>query len=528
MMQSKKFAILVMLLSINLAPSPSAQCATPGSPDLLGGVEVVNWPAPAGEELFEGYTLRVSGQAVPVYRCRVSAMPFNQVWPGYQRPTDQTELAGFAYWGMSGPVRVDIVVSHPFQTVTIRPTSRGIQPTVQGQHITFQLSHPGQFTVELDGSHHALHLFADPPEVEVPRPGDPNVLYFGPGVYRLGKIQLQNGQTVYVAGGAVVYATIEGHGLSGVRILGRGIIDSSEFERGQFGGSIHLSDCSDVKIDGVILRDPPEWCLSAFGCRNLAISDVKIVGLWRYNTDGIDICNSQDVTIRDSFVRSFDDSIVLKGLQWKDEGYNQRRERNILATNLVVWCDWGRALEIGAETSAPEYSDIVFRNIDVIRNTHIAMDIQHGDRAVVHNIRYEDIRVEVDDFNPPPIIQETPNDKYNPNADFPVGACGGCATLPPNTRYVPNLLVIVVAHNGASEDREQGRVRNVIYKDISVTGKEMPPSAFTGLDAAHDVQGVTIENLRFNGHPISNAGEAHLQIGKYVQDVRFLASGNKP
>jgi hypothetical protein len=54
------------------------------------------------------------------------------------------------------------------------------------------------------------------------------------------------------------------------------------------------------------------------------------------------------------------------------------------------------------------------------------------------------------------------------------------------------------------------------------------PSSFTGFDAQHDVRGVTIENLRFNGRRITNADDAHLKIGKYVQDVRLLPSGGKP
>jgi hypothetical protein len=486
----------------------------------LGGT-VVTWPAPAGEKLFEDYTMRVNGQAVPVYSCRVSAMPFDQVWPGYQRPMDQTELAGFAYWGMTGPVTVEVVAKRPFKSVAVRPSSRGIQAAIKGQRITFQLSRPGQFTVELDGTHHALHLFADPLEADTPRPGDPNVLYFGPGIHKPGKIQLKDGQTVYVSGGAVVYAVIDGRGVSGVRILGRGVIDTSEFVRGQGHGSIHLSDCSDVKIDGVILRDPDEWCISAFGCRNLTVSDVKLIGLWRYNTDGIDICNSQDVTIRGSFIRSFDDSIVLKGLNWGPQTYGQRPVRHVRASNLVVWCDWGRALEIGAETSAPEITDVVFHDIDVIRNTHIAMDIQHGDRAAIHDIRYEDVRVEVDDFNPMPVIQQRPGEKYNPRSQGVAAACGGCATLPAQGGYLPNLFVIVIHPTAATRDRQAGTVRDIIFKGISATGKMMLPSAFTGLDATHDVRGVSIENLRFNGRRVTNGAGAHLQIGKYVQEVRF-------
>ena len=47
-------------------------------------------------------------------------------------------------------------------------------------------------------------VFANPPEVDVPSPGDPNVRYFGPGVHTIGAGQpITSGQTVYVAGGAL-------------------------------------------------------------------------------------------------------------------------------------------------------------------------------------------------------------------------------------------------------------------------------------------------------------------------------------
>ena len=492
------WAALLTVIGVVLAPR--AQSAEPA----------IVWAAPAEEKLCEDYALRVNGRNVPVYSCRVSAVPLNQVWPGYQRPIDQSELAAFASWGMSGPVTVEITAKRTFRSVVVRPLGRGIRPSVRDGRIAFTLAKPGQMTVELDGPHHALHLFADPPEADAPKAGAAGVRYFGPGVHRPGKIQLKSGETLYVAGGAVVYTAVAAHGATGVRILGRGIIDTSEYERGKGGGCIRLTDCTDVKIDGVVLRDPDVWCLSAFGCSNLEIANVKLVGLWRYNADGIDICNSRDVVVRNAFVRAFDDAIVLKGLRGGRSGFGQRPVQNVRVHDMVLWCDWGRALEIGAETSAPEIADVVFRDCDVIRTTHIAMDIQCGDRALVRDIRYENIRVEIDDVCPTPRMQSRRDERYVEN---------------PEDKYVPNLAVIVIAKNPYSQDAERGNVRDIIYADVSVTGRRAPRSFFHGLDAQHSVQGVTIDNLRFDGKAAGkaagNAAEAHVSIGPHVSGVRF-------
>jgi hypothetical protein len=144
------------------------------------GPTVIIYPAPAGEPLSEDFELTVGGQKVPVYPCRVSAMPFNQVWPGYQRPMDQTEIASFAYWDMTGPVDVEVVSRRPVESVAIRPTARGTRPQVDGRRITFCLASPEQITVEINGWHKALHLFASPPPAAAPNPRDPQVRYFGP------------------------------------------------------------------------------------------------------------------------------------------------------------------------------------------------------------------------------------------------------------------------------------------------------------------------------------------------------------
>jgi hypothetical protein len=470
------------------------------------GVEIVSWPAPAGEPLSDQYDLTVNGQSIPVYACRVSAVPFNQVWPGYQRPLDQTELAGFACWDMSGPVKIVVQSRRPVESASVRPSALGIRPTFETNRISFSLERPGPIIVEVNGPHRALHLFASPPEKNVPTTNAPGVRYFGPGVHRVGKLELKSNESVYLAGGAVVYGSLNARGARNMRIAGRGILDQSSFARGEGGGAVHLTDCSDTIIEGIVMRDPDVWCCSLFGCRNITIANVKLVGLWRYNADGIDVCNSQDVDVRDSFVRAFDDALVIKGLKFAQNSFDDRPVQNVRFRRCVVWCDWGRAMEIGAETCAPKISDILFQDCDIVRTTHIAMDIQHGDRAAIRDIRFENIRVEIDDRSPQPRMQNSREEKYSEDVASP---------------YCPTLMEIVIRKNNYSQDEQRGIVQDVNFSDIAVTSSRVPTSSFRGFDAEHRVDGVTISNLKFNGRLIQNASEAKLQLGPHAGSVQF-------
>jgi hypothetical protein len=499
-------ATLVVALAIaGLLTAGISMGAEPGAPD---GGNVVVAPAPQGEALCEDYTLRVGGKEVPVYACRVSAMPFNQVWPGYQRPLDQTEAAGFAYWGMSGPVRIEVESRRPVQAVVVRPGNLKIKAAVVGNRIAFNLDRPRQVVVEVNGMHQALHLFGNPPETDVPAKDAPGVRYFGPGVHQAGRINLESQQTVYIAAGAVVYGSIHANGAKNIRIAGRGILDVAPFERGKGGGAVRLSGCSGVVIDGIVMRDPDVWCCALFGCREAAIDNVKLVGLWRYNADGIDICNSQDVKVSDSFVRAYDDALVLKGLKFGKNSFDDRPVRNVRFSRCTIWCDWGRAMEIGAETCAPEIADVLFEDCDIVRTTHIAMDIQHGDRAAVHDIRFENIRVEMDDRNLEPRMQNEKDERYD--------------AAPGN--YLPLLLVAEIRGNSYSKDAQRGTIAKVLFRNIAVTAPHMPDSYLSGFDAEHGITGVTIEGLSLNGKAVTDAAAAKLSIRKHVSEVQVKAA----
>jgi len=470
--------------------------------------------------LSDDFEVFIDGRRVECHGARVSAGPLNQMWPGYQRPLDQTELASFATWDMGGPVQVEVVSKRPVEKVVVRPRSRGIVPIVEGNRIRFTLDRPAQITVEVNGYHHALHLFGNPPETEMPDADDPNVIFFGPGVHEAGKITPKSGQTVYIAPGAVVYGAIEARDAEGIKILGRGILDESLIERthdmyfedvdDEPFGAITLHGCHDVEINGIITRDPNVYNVTILACTDVRVRNVKVIGSWRYNSDGIDLLNSSNVTVERCFVRSFDDSLVVTGWpRFRGVPCGHLPCRDIVFQDCVIWNDWGRALEIGATCCAPDITNVTFRNCDIIRVADVACDVQNVGRAQVENIRFEDIRVELDDSLPALQFQKKREDVYSDRSEG---------------TFCPWLCLAEVKTNVYTVDEEKGRVKGVVFKDIVATCRDNPRSYLSGFDGDHLVEDVTFENVVINGRKVTDVESARLVVKDHVRGVKF-ASG---
>ena len=235
-------------------------------------------------------------------------------------------------------------------------------------------------------------------------------------------------------------------------------------------------------------------------CENLIIDNIKMFG-WRYNSDGIDVLNCKNVQIKNSFLRCFDDCITLKGIP----GWDEMSMENILVDNCILWCDWGRSLEIGAETCAERYENITFRNCDCLHGSFVVMDIQHCDRAKISNVVFEDIRVEITKDNQVPQLNPLDGSDYKAIFGNPELLC-----------ITFNDLVFY------SEERVKGSVDGVVFRNISVItdeGWEMPPSSFTGYDDEHNIKNVVVENLTFNGKRLTTLEEAKFTIARKAEVI---------
>jgi hypothetical protein len=355
--------------------------------------KTVLYDAPKQEKESDDFEMFVNEKPVFIYQARVSKYPINQIWPGYQRPKNQTEIASFAYFDFEGEVEIKIISNKEIKSLEIRPKEYGIKPTIKGNTIEFKLSKPSQFIVEVNGYNNALHIFTNPIEIFKVDKNDPKVHYFGPGMHDAGIIHLNSNETVFIDGGAIVYGVIVSENTSNIKILGRGILDASKIERDSAPMMITLKGVVNADINGIILRDPHLYTVFPTNCNKITINNIKLIGLWRYNSDGVHVENSKDITIRNTFVRGFDDNIVISGSMGAyKEPYNIIE--NIKVDSCVIWNDWGRALEIGAGTVFDTLKNVSFTNCYIPHFTTAAMDIQDCDRGYIKDVRYEDIYIE--------------------------------------------------------------------------------------------------------------------------------------
>lgn len=438
-------------------------------------------PAPVGEELSQVYKIKVLNQQVPVYAVKVNPKDqekrlkaFNDV----RHAADYFDTAAFAYFDVQGTVIVTVTIPGKIASAKILPTSAGIKPVLDQNTLTFSLTKPQNLTIEINGEYvRSLHLFANPIETNIPRKDDPNVIYFGPGIHTVSHLIVGDNKTVYLAPGSIVravidpkepYTTNSSDGLAsyqnssvfdvkGKNIVfrGRGILDGSACPT-HSKNLIMVQGSKQIKLEGIILRDGSIWNIPIRKSDSVEVDNVKILG-YRPNSDGIDICNSRNVTITNCFVRSNDDLVVVK----TDKG--QGAAEKVVVKKCVLWNQLAHALSIGAEISEP-VTNIFFNNCDIIHDQGIewSLRIYQCDAALVSNIRFENIRIE----------------------------------------EAHKCISVWIGKANWSRDKEFGHIKNIIFKHIKASGKPLNIELI-GIDSQHAVQNITFEDVKFNDKPIN-------------------------
>lgn len=396
----------------------------------------------------ELYKVRLNGKEIPVREVRVSAVPFNKVWDGKQRDKAQTECGYYVSFDTAVPALLEITTSKPFDKYGIRPSRYAADSEQNGNTVKIHIDKHGQLTFEPFGLHFALQIFANP--ISEKPMGD--VICFPKGEHIAGLIELRSNQTLYLEEGAVVHGMIYAQNAHDIKIMGRGVINTGMYSRGNdfenSGRELYdalskldrddresgaanpdnasyqcanmvLYKCKNVYAEGVIFEDSPFWSvIIRNGCENIILDNIKITGQWRYNSDGIDICASKNVSVKNCFVRSFDDCIIARGRHLSGETEDVE---NISVSNCVLWCDWGISLEIWNGRLPCEIRNVSFTDCYLIHISSIALDITTwygSSESIVSNVTFRNIYIDGESEYSAPVIESETNPEYSARKGF--------------------------------------------------------------------------------------------------------------
>lgn len=428
-------------------------------------------------------TVTVNGYDCYVYDTNVNHS--RRWYSDYMPPNARTPITYFDFEGI-----VEVTIKVPgidLESASISPLNYGIIPAIDTENhtVTFTITKPDQYTIMFNNSpERAVHLFANEIETNIPSKDDKDVVYIGPGEWNIENIILEDNQTLYISGGAVIHGIVNANFAKNITVRGRGIIDGSKF-KGWKGKEAYIplkfDNCENISINDIIVLNPNAWVCQAFNSKNGTIDNIKIISS-RPNGDGITLQSCQDYTVKNSFVRSWDDSLVIKN-------YDDN-SKNIKFDNMQLWTDFAQSMEVGYETNKGKrenafISDITFENITVFHNFHKpVISVHNADDASISGITFKNIVVE--------------------NAQMGSG----------DGDELPYLIDINIAQSSNwSSTRERGTIKNVVIDGVDVLGGKNCASRIKGFDAEHNIDGVTLKNINVLGEKITS-----LEQGKFEVD----------
>lgn len=384
------------------------------------------------------------------------------------------------------------------EEITVRPLARGIAAEMRGHEVRFTLARPERLSLDFGWGVKPLYLFAEAPENAPPAPGAPGAVTFPAGqVTELPLLTLEDGQTLYIPGGAVLKTRIHVRGKRGVRLCGHGILDGSFHDVARDGGLplCVLERCPGVVVEDLTFVRPQAWMLLLGACEGATVRRLKEIGEVM-SSDGIDVVGSRDVLVEDCFLHNNDDCVAVKAFEIGANNLAGLRAdcrenvENVLVRRCV-FANWtgGNAMEIGHELAVDHVRGVIFRDIDVlhVHGTGAVFSIHNYDSAAVSDVLFEDIRVE---------------------------------------HCYDKFIDIRVSRSRFSTDPGRGVVRDVTFRNIvwhrSIYSPGYTVSLIGGANAARPVANVTIENVVINGRPSASLDELEIHA-RHCSGLRYVA-----
>ncbi|MDR6562309.1 MULTISPECIES: hypothetical protein [unclassified Arcicella] len=479
----KAYAIVVYLL-LGLVSSCKKEIASPINPTIVNDGILTIYPSPGNLSTVEHLTqsndytveIRKTGETEykPCFVYKTDNYWVDTYFGGISKPQTSASFTSFAFSKTS--VDVKVTFNSTANNVTIRPLNFGINPTKNGNVITFTLSEPKKISVEFNDLKNPLFLFAEAPDI----PNTTATYYYGPGVHNIGlQKTIKTNESVYIAAGAVVEGSfITAYNTQNVSIKGRGILTMGEWKHksrevpwlGDH-SAIKGNGISNLQMEGLIIANSCGWTIPIYNSGNLTFNNqfrnLKLIS-WNGNTDGIWV-NGNNHIVDDCFIFNNDDIIMSHGAS------------NCKVSNLVAWGGpWGRLYWLNNQKST---SNIVFENINLIGKDGgvglIVIDGTTGTNMSVNDITFKNIRVEAH---------------------------------PKTSNYNTNKFIIF---NSGYKSLD-----NWIFEDVTIDDKNPDEGDLYGTINS-PIKGIKFKNLKIGGVKVNSLSEGNMDKNEFATGITF-------
>lgn len=381
-----------------------------------------------------------------------------------------------------GTQAIVITAAEEIASYQIHPKSAGLAAKARGRELSLTIDGPRKIYIKINDLPH-LAVFANPLETDVPQANDKKILYFGPGNYEVGKIELHSDQTIYIAGGAHVVADVTGTGANNVKIFGRGSLT----------GHVRVMNSDNFRVNGITVRHTRGWANTLTNCTRSGYTNVKVFtyqGVW--GLDGINPVSCKKFDIHDCFIRTRDDCIAIKSNGRRDgSGYDlSTRDITITKSILVGW-DHADGVTLGFELNGGKVEHVLVKDCDILRawgngrsGGHSAFSIVCDGPSEVSDIRFEDIRVEAD------------------------------------IEY--KNLEIILTEGERYGNGKMGSIQGVHMKNVTWENA-LKPFTIVGHPTRH-VENITFTNCYVGGKLLTKLDDAQFQI-EFARGIKFIPGG---
>ncbi len=479
--------------------------------------------------LYKTLRFYAAGEQIPVYAVKRNA---SQVWDGEASNRQDDAVASFS---LEGKVTLKLQCAfNPLNDVTIRPLGRNVPYAIDKARwvISFTISAPGQYVIET--RYRTLHLFVNP-MTEAPS----GSMVFKAGLHtkeddsRINskdEIILRNGSKVYFEEGAVIRAKLRASDAYNISVTGPGFLDGSTFDRSVKRGTtavpVDFSYCHNVTLSDFACLDPAGWTFNMFFDETVSMSNLKVISS-RSNGDGISLQSCKNVKIDGCFLRTWDDSLVVKNyVNWRNGAEGETS--NIHFSNCLIITDLAQSMEIGYETIGTKMEDIFFSDITVLHAYHKPVfSIHNGNNANIRNVRYENITVEdasigkgdgtnaLFDFDVSYSPTWSDNHKKTALGDISEVQCANIKIL--KGRESPQIKITGSVESRSDYPHVEHRVSGVDFEDVEIYGKPLN-SSYPNLKIEH----ADAPSFSTTGKPISGASYAFSDVSSFGNNIERI------